>query len=53
MAALSLPVLALIPVMSSAREQRELLWRRRWTDAAGTALLVGAVAVIVVWRIQA
>jgi len=51
MAALSLPVLALIPVMKSQREQRQLQWRRRWTDAAGTALLVLAAAVVVIWRL--
>lgn len=53
MAALSLPVLALIPMMNSARERRELLWRRRWTDLAGTTLLLLAVAVVVIWRLRA
>jgi len=51
MAALSLPVLALIPVMKSPREQRHMLWKRRWTDAAGTVLLVIAAAVVVIWRL--
>jgi polysaccharide chain length determinant protein (PEP-CTERM system associated) len=53
MAALSLPVLALIPTMSSPREQRERLWRRRWTDLAGTTLLLLAVVVVVIWRLRA
>ena len=52
-ATLSLPVLALIPTMSSPREQRDLLWRRRWTDVAGIALLVVAAAVVVIWRLRA
>jgi polysaccharide chain length determinant protein (PEP-CTERM system associated) len=53
MTALSLPVLALIPTMSSLRERREMLWRRRWTDLGGTALLLLAVAVVVIWRLRA
>lgn len=52
MAALSLPVLALIPIMNSARERRDLLWRRRWIDLAGTALLLVAVSVVAVWRFR-
>jgi polysaccharide chain length determinant protein (PEP-CTERM system associated) len=52
MKALSLPVLALIPVMNSAQERRELVWRRRWIDLAGATLLVLAAAVVVIWRIK-
>jgi len=52
MAALSLPVLALIPVMSSDRERHERQWRQRWIDIAGTVALVLAVAVVVVWRLR-
>jgi polysaccharide chain length determinant protein (PEP-CTERM system associated) len=50
--ALSLPVLALIPVMTSASERRAAR-RRMWVvDLAGSALLVAAVAVVVVWQLQ-
>ena len=52
MAALSLPVLALIPVMNSSRERREQLWRRRWMDAAGAVVVLIAVAVIAFWRLR-
>jgi polysaccharide chain length determinant protein (PEP-CTERM system associated) len=50
--ALSLPVLALIPVMNSPRELRALVWRQRWIDAAGVGAMIAAVAVIVVWRLR-
>ena len=43
---------ASIPVMASERECREAKWRRLAIDAAGTALLLAAVAVVVIWRIQ-
>ncbi len=49
---LSLPVLALIPVITSDREQqaaRRGMWLK---DLAGSALLMAAVAVVVVWRLQ-
>ncbi len=52
MASLSLPVLALIPVMKSAREVREARSRQRWMDLAGTAVLCAAMAVVVVWRLR-
>jgi len=52
MAALSLPVLALIPVMDSDRERHQRQWRQHWIDGAGVVLLVGAVAVVVIWRLQ-
>lgn len=49
---LSLPVLASIPMMTSEREQRRAI-RRRWvTDVAGIAVLLGAVVVLVVWRLR-
>src|SRR4029078_1802300 len=50
--ALSLPVLALIPVMVSDREFRSAR-RRRWAaDVAGTAVLLAACAVVVLWRLK-
>jgi hypothetical protein len=50
--ALSLPVFASIPVMASDRECL-VAKRRRWAvDAGGTALLLAAGAVLVLWRIQ-
>jgi capsular polysaccharide biosynthesis protein len=49
---LSLPVLAMVPVMSSDREQRAGRRRRRLLDLAGTTALVMAVVVVVVWRLQ-
>jgi uncharacterized protein involved in exopolysaccharide biosynthesis len=52
MAALSLPVLALIPEMNSARERRAAVWRRRWADLAGTALLIIAAMVVVIWSVR-
>ena len=52
MAALSLPVLALIPVMNSPRERNASVWRQRWMDAAGVSVLLAAVAVVVIWRFR-
>ena len=49
---LSLPVLASIPVMSSDREQRRRTRRRRLVDFGGAVVVVGAVAVLVLWRLQ-
>ena len=50
--ALSLPVLASIPVMTSDSERRAAK-RRDWAmDAGGTALLLAAGAVVVFWRLQ-
>lgn len=49
---LSLPVLALIPMLVSESEQRAA---RRWTafkDLAGGALVAASVAVVVVWQLQ-
>lgn len=49
---LSVPVLALIPVMSSERETRVATRRARMIDAGGVALVLAAVIVVVVWRLQ-
>ena len=50
--ALSLPVFASIPVMTSDSERRAAK-RRDWAmDAGGTALLLAAGAVVVLWRMQ-
>ncbi len=49
---LTVPVLALIPVMPSKRE-RQVQRRRAWAvDFAGIALLVGSAAVLALWRMQ-
>jgi len=49
---LSLPVLALIPVMSSDREYLAAR-RRRWAlDIVGTTVLLAAGAVLVFWRLH-
>jgi polysaccharide chain length determinant protein (PEP-CTERM system associated) len=51
-ATLSLPVLAMVPIMASDRERR-VLRRRTWLfDVASTALLILAIAVVVVWQLQ-
>jgi capsular polysaccharide biosynthesis protein len=48
----SLPVLALIPVMSSNREYRTAR-RRGWAiDIAGTAVLLAAGVMLVFWRLH-
>ena len=50
--ALSLPVYASIPVMASDHEWRAVK-RRSWAmDAGGTAILLAAGAVLVLWRAQ-
>jgi len=49
---LTVPVLALIPVMASDRE-RQRQRRRAWVvDFAGVAVLVGTAAVLALWRMQ-
>jgi hypothetical protein len=49
---LTVPVLALIPVMASDRE-RQAQRRRAWVvDFAGIAVLVGTAAVLALWRMQ-
>jgi polysaccharide chain length determinant protein (PEP-CTERM system associated) len=49
---LNLPVLALIPVMTSDREQRKARWGRLAIDIAGTAVLLAVVAVLMHWRVR-
>jgi len=49
---LSIPVLALIPIMISERESRSIK-RRRWAaDIAGTTLLLTAGALVAFWRLR-
>ncbi len=50
--ALSVPVLALIPVMNSDRERRAARWRGWVIDAGGAAVLLAAGLVLVLWRLQ-
>jgi polysaccharide chain length determinant protein (PEP-CTERM system associated) len=50
--ALNLPVLALIPVIVSEREEREAGRRTRRQDLAGAALLLTAVIIVVFWQLQ-
>ena len=50
--ALSLPVFASIPAMASEGELRAAKRRGASIDAAGAALLIAAVAVLAVWRLQ-
>ena len=49
---LSIPVLALIPAMSSAGEARAARRRARLKDAGGAAVVLAAIVVVVVWRLQ-
>lgn len=50
--ALSIPVLALIPAMSSAAEARAAR-RRGWLiDAGGAAVVLAAVVVVAIWRLK-
>jgi capsular polysaccharide biosynthesis protein len=48
---LSLPVLALIPIMNSDRELQAAERRRLAMDVGGTAVLLAAGAVLVFWRL--
>lgn len=48
---LSVPVLALIPVMNSDRERRAVKWRQVASDVAGTVVILAVGAVLVVWRL--
>jgi polysaccharide chain length determinant protein (PEP-CTERM system associated) len=49
---LTVPVLALIPVMTSDRERRAQRRRALVVDFAGIAVLVGSAAVLALWRLQ-
>jgi polysaccharide chain length determinant protein (PEP-CTERM system associated) len=49
---LSLPVLALVPEMRSPRERRRCQLRTWAANAAAGVALLGAVAVVVAWRLQ-
>jgi polysaccharide chain length determinant protein (PEP-CTERM system associated) len=49
---LTLPVLALVPVMSSEREKSRRKIRRVLLDVAGSALLVASFAIVVVWGLK-
>jgi polysaccharide chain length determinant protein (PEP-CTERM system associated) len=49
---LSLPVLAMVPLMTSLREKQAMKRRARLLDVAGTFVLIGAVAVLAFWRLQ-
>jgi hypothetical protein len=49
---LSLPVLALVPEMRSPRERRVCRFRTVAANAAAGVALLGAVAVVVAWRLQ-
>jgi len=49
--AISLPVLASIPVMASPREQQLSVRRMRMLDVGGSVLLLASVAIVVAWRL--
>jgi hypothetical protein len=49
---LSLPVLALVPVVASERDRRARRLRRLALNVAGTLLVVASVALVIVWRLQ-
>lgn len=49
---LNLPVLALIPVIASEREQQAVHHRVRRNDLVGGAALLAAVAIVVLWQLQ-
>ena len=49
---LTLPVLALVPLMISDSDRQAARRRGRLVDIAGTVLLLGSVAVLVVWRLR-
>jgi polysaccharide chain length determinant protein (PEP-CTERM system associated) len=51
-AALSIPVLASIPLMASRRERRLAALRRRVVDAAGVAIVLVTIMVLAAWRMQ-
>ena len=49
---LSVPVLALVPMMSSEREKQHHRKRALMANAAGVVVLLGSVAALVFWRLQ-
>jgi len=49
--AISLPVLASIPVMTSPREQQLAVRRMRMLDVGGSVLLLASFAIVVAWRL--
>lgn len=51
-AALSIPVLASIPVMASRRERRRAVWRRGVVDVGGLAVVLLAIVVLAGWRLH-
>ena len=53
MRTLDLPVLALVPVMSSDAERRAQRWRTIVLNVAGSAVLIGSVLFVVVWSLHA
>lgn len=50
--ALSVPVLAMIPIMSSDRERQATVRQRRTADIRGLAVCLIACVVIAIWRLQ-
>jgi polysaccharide chain length determinant protein (PEP-CTERM system associated) len=52
MQTLSLPVLASIPMMSSARERSAKTRRARLMDLGGAVVVLGVIAVLVWWRMH-
>jgi hypothetical protein len=48
----SVPVLALVPMMTADFERRAAATRQRLVDAGGIAVLLVAAAVVVVWRLR-
>jgi len=49
---LSLPVLALVPVIASKREQRRRHWPGIAANLAAAVALLGSMAILVVWRLH-
>ncbi|HVZ22739.1 MAG TPA: hypothetical protein VG871_16815 [Vicinamibacterales bacterium] len=53
LSALSLPVLASIPMMNSARERSARTRRAILTDLGGATIVLGVIALLVWWRLHA
>lgn len=49
---LKLPVLALVPLMASDRQRLSERRRGRLADVAGIAVLIGATAILALWRLR-